>query len=312
MIRRPKRNRYIEHNLIALRTQPRGAVRYDALTGAACPVYCRREESRMAGTEQPIIEVQGVSRQFILHKQRPQTLHELLIRTLNNDRGEREIFWALRDIDFTLYAGESLGIVGRNGSGKSTLLKLIAGLLAPTHGTVRVYGSVAALLEIGAGFHPDLSGRENIYLNGAFLGLSQAQIRRLVPEIVAYSELEAFIDVPVKHYSSGMYMRLAFSIAVHVDPDILITDEVFAVGDDAFRAKCEQTITDFRRRGKTMLVVSHAMPQIVGLCDRAIWLNQGTIVAAGSSDDVSRQYRAALLGNVEDVRVGIPILSQST
>lgn len=257
----------------------------------------------MVEDRRPIIDVREASRRFVLHKQRPQTFHELFVRTLQRDRSVGEEFWALRDVTLTVYPGESVGIIGRNGSGKSTLLKLIAGLMQPTDGTVAVGGTVAALLEVGAGFHPDLSGRENIHLNGAFLGRSKREIQRILPEIVAFSELEYFIDVPVKHYSSGMYMRLGFSIAIHVDPDILITDEVFAVGDDAFKAKCEVAIAEFRRRGKTMLFVSHALPQIVGLCDRAIWLEGGKALADGSSDEVARQYRASLFAADADATV---------
>lgn len=244
----------------------------------------------------PIIEVTNVSRRFVLHHERPKTFHELFVRTLERNQGRREDFWALRDVNLTVYPGDAVGIIGRNGSGKSTLLKLIAGLMQPSGGSVAVYGTIAALLEVGAGFHPDLSGRENIYLNGAFLGLSKRQLARIVPDIIAFSELEHFIDVPVKHYSSGMYMRLGFSIAIHVDPDILITDEVFAVGDDAFRAKCEGIIGDFRKRGKTMLFVSHALSQVLALCDRAIWLDQGKVLAAGSSDYVARRYRESVTG----------------
>lgn len=247
-------------------------------------------------TAAPIIEVQNVSRRFILHHERPKTFHELFVRTLQRGRAQREDFWALRDVDLTVYPGDSVGIIGRNGSGKSTLLKMIAGLMQPSRGTVAVYGTIAALLEVGAGFHPDLSGRENIYLNGAFLGMSKRQLARIVPDIIAFSELEHFIDVPVKHYSSGMYMRLGFSIAIHVDPDILITDEVFAVGDDAFRAKCEDIIGDFRKRGKTMLFVSHALGQVLSLCERAIWLDQGRVMASGSSEHVARKYRESVVG----------------
>ncbi|MDQ6832309.1 MAG: ATP-binding cassette domain-containing protein, partial [Chloroflexota bacterium] len=177
-------------------------------------------------TVDPIIEVHDVSRRFILHHERPRTFHELFVRTLERDKGQQEDFWALRDINLTVYPGDSVGIIGRNGSGKSTLLKLIAGLMQPSDGTVAVYGTIAALLEVGAGFHPDLSGRENIHLNGAFLGLPKKRLAQIVPEIIEFSELDHFIDVPVKHYSTGMYMRLGFSIAIHVDPDILITDEV--------------------------------------------------------------------------------------
>ncbi len=251
-------------------------------------------------TASPIIEIADVSRRFVLHHERPKSFHELFVRTLERDHGQREDFWALRDVNLTVYPGDAVGIIGRNGSGKSTLLKLIAGLMQPSDGTVTVYGSIAALLEVGAGFHPDLSGRENIYLNGAFLGLSKQRLNKIVPDIIAFSELEHFIDVPVRHYSSGMYMRLGFSIAIHVDPDILITDEVFSVGDDAFRAKCENRIADFRHRGKTMLFVSHALSQVLALCDRAIWLDEGKVIAAGSSEYVALKYRDSVVGpNVE-------------
>jgi ABC-type polysaccharide/polyol phosphate transport system ATPase subunit len=257
----------------------------------------------------PIIEVKDVSRRFVLFHERPQTIQELFVRTMQRDVARREEFWALRDINLTVYPGDSIGIIGRNGSGKSTLLKLIAGLMPPSSGSVAVYGTIAALLEVGAGFHPDLSGRENIYLNGAFLGLPKKRLDRIVPEIVAFSELEHFIDVPVKHYSSGMYMRLGFSIAIHVDPDILITDEVFAVGDDAFRAKCEERIADFRQRGKTMLFVSHAIGQVIALCDRAIWLDEGKVVAAGNVERVARAYRESVSGpNPDEAEADTPTL----
>lgn len=248
----------------------------------------------------PIIEVRDVERRFVLHHERPKSFHELFVRTLQRDAGTLEEFWALRDINLTVRPGEALGIIGRNGSGKSTLLKLVSGLMQPTRGTITVHGSIAALLEVGAGFHPDLSGRENIYLNGAFLGFTRKQIGRIIPDIISFSELEQFIDVPVKHYSSGMYMRLGFSIAIHLDPDILITDEVFAVGDDAFRAKCETVINDFRRRGKTMLFVSHSLSTVLSLCDRAIWLDHGRVLAEGSSEEVARQYRASTLAQGQD------------
>jgi lipopolysaccharide transport system ATP-binding protein len=252
-------------------------------------------------TQSPIIEVNDVSRRFVLFHERPQTFQELFVRTMQRNMARREEFWALRNVNLDVYPGDSVGIVGRNGSGKSTLLKMITGLMPPSSGSIAVYGSIAALLEVGAGFHPDLSGRENIYLNGAFLGHSKRQLSQIVPEIVAFSELEHFIDVPVKHYSSGMYMRLGFSIAIHVDPDILITDEVFSVGDDSFRAKCEERITDFRRRGKTMLFVSHALSQVLAMCDRAIWLDQGRVMAAGSVEHVARAYRESVAGpNMEE------------
>lgn len=244
----------------------------------------------------PIVEVTEVSRRFMLEHARPKTLQQLFIRTLEREAPTIEDFAALQGINLTVYPGESVGIIGRNGSGKSTLLKLIAGLMPPSSGAVKVYGTVAALLEVGAGFHPDLSGRENIYLNGTFLGFSRKRIAALVGDIVAFSELQDFIDVPVKHYSSGMYMRLGFAIAIHVDPDILITDEVFAVGDETFRTKCENAIADFQRRGKTLLFVSHTLSQVVAMCDRAILLDHGKVLAAGSTEYVARCYRASING----------------
>ncbi len=258
----------------------------------------RGHEEGASVTEErlPIIEVTGVSRRFVLEHARPKTLQQLFIRTLEREAPTTQDFAALQGINLAVYPGEAVGIIGRNGSGKSTLLKLIAGLMPPTSGTVKVYGTVAALLEVGAGFHPDLSGRENIYLNGTFLGFSRKRIAALVDDIVAFSELQDFIDVPVKHYSSGMYMRLGFAIAIHVDPDILITDEVFAVGDETFRAKCEAAIADFQRRGKTLLFVSHTLSQVVAMCDRAILLDHGKVLASGSSEYVARCYRASING----------------
>jgi len=251
----------------------------------------------MTGTGLPIIEVQDVTRRFVLQHERPKTFQQLFIRTL--ERGNPVVeqdFSALQNINFTVQPGESLGIIGRNGSGKSTLLKMIAGLMQPSSGVVNVYGTIAAMLEVGAGFHPDLSGRENIYLNGSFLGFSKKRIAALVDDIIAFSELQDFIDVPVKHYSSGMYMRLGFSIAINADPDILIVDEIFAVGDEGFYGQCVEAIKDFQRRGKTLLFVAHALPQVITFCDRAIWLDHGKMRAEGSSEDVAYRYRAFLLG----------------
>ncbi len=245
----------------------------------------------------PIIEVQDVTRRFVLQHERPKTFQQLFIRAL--ERGNpvvEEDFSALQNINFTVRPGESLGIIGRNGSGKSTLLKMIAGLMQPSSGVVNVYGTIAAMLEVGAGFHPDLSGRENIYLNGSFLGFSKKRIAALVDDIIAFSELQDFIDVPVKHYSSGMYMRLGFSIAINADPDILIVDEIFAVGDEGFYAQCVEAIKDFQRRGKTLLFVAHALPQVIAFCDRAIWLDHGKMRAEGSSEHVAACYHAFLTG----------------
>lgn len=249
----------------------------------------------MTEVTQPIIEVQDVSRRFVLQHERPKTFQQFFIRIL--ERGTSVVeqdFSALQDLNITVYPGESLGIIGRNGSGKSTLLKLIAGLMQPSTGVVNVYGSIAAMLEVGAGFHPDLSGRENIYLNGTFLGFSKKRIAALVDDIIAFSGLQDFIDVPVKHYSSGMYMRLGFSIAIHVDPEILVVDEIFAVGDEGFYAQCVEAIQDFQRRGKTLLFVAHSLPQVLTFCDRAIWLDHGKIRAEGNTEYVAQCYRSFL------------------
>jgi ABC-type polysaccharide/polyol phosphate transport system ATPase subunit len=205
----------------------------------------------------------------------------------------REEFWALRDVSFDIEPGEMVGIIGPNGAGKSTVLKLIARIIEPTSGQIGVSGRVGALLELGAGFHPDLTGRENIYLNGSILGLSRSRVRQKLDEIIAFAELERFIDVPVKHYSSGMYMRLGFSVAVHIEPEILLVDEVLAVGDQAFQQKCLKCIEELRQDGVTILLVSHNLGHVVHLCDRVIWLQNGRIQADGAATMVVDQYLAS-------------------
>lgn len=188
--------------------------------------------------------------------------------------------------------GETLGIIGRNGCGKSTLLKIIAGVLSPTSGVVEVTGSVAPLIELGAGFHPDLTGRENIVLNGLLLGLTRKQIRAYEQSIVDYSELGDFINSPVKQYSSGMYMRLAFSIAIQVDPDILLVDEILSVGDAEFRAKCDESIASFQRRNKTIVLVSHELESVARICSRVVLMEKGRIIADGPVEKIIREYEA--------------------
>lgn len=190
----------------------------------------------------PAIQFQSVSKRYILHHQRPQSFQELLVNTVRRRNGEREEFWALRDVSFEVGYGESFGIVGLNGSGKSTVLKLLSHIVQPTAGQVRVDGRVAALIELGAGFHPDLTGRENVYLLGSIMGLGSKQMDQRLEAIVGFAELEQFIDTPVKHYSSGMYMRLGFATAINVDADIFLMDEVLAVGDQRFQEKCLQAI----------------------------------------------------------------------
>jgi ABC-type polysaccharide/polyol phosphate transport system ATPase subunit len=200
------------------------------------------------------------------------------------------VFLALDGVSFDVEAGKTVGIIGRNGSGKSSLLKLIAGIGKPTSGTVRVSGRVSALIELGAGFHPEISGRENVFINGMMLGLSKAEISRRFDDIVAFAELGDFIDAPVKTYSSGMYMRLGFAVAINVDPDVLLVDEVLAVGDEAFTHKCLEKFADFRRRGKTVVVVTHTLDLVTRLCDQALWLDAGRVRAHGDPKRVVDAY----------------------
>jgi lipopolysaccharide transport system ATP-binding protein len=202
----------------------------------------------------------------------------------------REEFWALRDVSFTVEQGETVGIIGPNGAGKSTALKLISRIIEPTSGEIEVNGRIGALLELGTGFHPDLSGRENIYLNGSILGLSRAEIDRKLDSIIGFAELERFIDMPVKHYSSGMRMRLGFAVAAHVDPELLLVDEVLAVGDQNFQNKCLDRIMEMRHQGVTICFVSHGLGAVRRLCSRAIWLNNGAIWGEGRVDDVVSAY----------------------
>ena len=215
-----------------------------------------------------------------------------LVRRQKTQRHPRakEQFWALRDVSFDVPIGKTLGIVGDNGSGKSTVLKIVSGIIKPTHGTVFVDGRVSALLELGAGFHPDLTGRENIFLAGTILGMRQSDMKRRFDEIVAFSELERFIDTPVKHYSSGMYMRLAFSVATSVEPDVLLVDEVLAVGDSSFQKKCFDRIQSFQRAGRTIIIVSHDLASVTEICSSAIWLHKGTLRGEGPANQVVSDY----------------------
>jgi len=236
------------------------------------------------------VSFKGVSKRFTLHHERPRTLQELTIGFLGGDRGRTEQLWALKDIDFEVEEGETLGIIGPNGAGKSTVLKLVAGIMRPTSGEIVVRGKVSPLLELGAGFHHDLTGRENIYLNAALLGVRERETKAKFQEIVEFAELERFIDVPLKHYSSGMYMRLGFALAVSVDPGILLIDEVLAVGDEAFQRKCLARVEEFQKEGRTIVFVSHALSTIAEMCHRALWLDQGRVRAIGSADQVVKEY----------------------
>ena len=223
------------------------------------------------------------------------TLKSVLVeRSLVTGLRPEEAITALLDISFSVAKGEAVGLIGSNGSGKSTLLKIVAGILKPTRGTVRVDGRVAALIELGAGFHPEISGRENIYINGAVLGLARRQIDRRFDDIVEFSGLENFIDEPVKNYSSGMYVRLGFAVAIHTEPDILMVDEVLAVGDEAFSHRCLRRIEEFLAEGKTLLLVSHSLGLIEEVCDRVLWLEGGELRASGLPRRVVDAYRESI------------------
>lgn len=254
-----------------------------------------------------VIEFEQVSKRFRLHQERPQSFQEVLIGLLQGKRHRVEDFWALRDVSFEIKAGETVGIIGENGAGKSSILKLISRILEPTSGHVSVHGRVSALLELGAGFHPDLSGRENVFLNGSILGLGRREMKAKFADIVDFAELSRFIDMPVKHYSSGMYMRLAFAIAIHVDPEILLIDEVLAVGDQPFQEKCLERIGRLRRRGVTILFVTHNLGAVQDLCTRALWLNEGHLRADGPVDDVIARYLSSMQAKEERAAAAKPI-----
>jgi ABC-2 type transport system ATP-binding protein len=238
------------------------------------------------------VDVVDVSKRFRLYHEKYQSLKERVLHIGNNPH---EDFWALRDVAFEVGEGETVGILGRNGSGKSTLLKCISGILQPTDGRVVVRGQLAALLELGAGFQPELSGRENIFLNASLLGMSRRDIDRRFDEIVAFAELEQFIDNQVKFYSSGMYVRLGFAVAVSVDPDILVVDEVLAVGDENFQRKCMARIKEFQDDGRTILFVTHAADLVRVICDQAVVLNSGTMLGVGPAAEAVRLYHEHLL-----------------
>jgi lipopolysaccharide transport system ATP-binding protein len=238
------------------------------------------------------IRFDHVSKKFALRRERPHSFQELFLNLVRlRGRSSRpEPYWVLTDVSFELQKGEVVGFIGPNGAGKSTVLKLMSRIIEPTSGRVEVNGRLGALLELGAGFHPDLTGRENIFLNGSILGLSHDRIRQKLDQIIDFAELDMFIDVPVKHYSSGMYVRLGFSIAVHTDPEIVLIDEVLAVGDARFQHKCLDTIAELRREGLAIVLVSHDLGSIQSLCEKAIWLEDGQIQASGQPSDVVMSY----------------------
>jgi ABC-2 type transport system ATP-binding protein len=237
-----------------------------------------------------VVVVDDVWKQFQLRVNRAGGISKMLNSALAHSGPREKEFWALKEISFDIKENESFGIIGINGSGKSTMLKLLTGTMRPTRGQIAVKGRKSSLIELGAGFHPDFSGRDNVYLNGLILGLSKHDIRRKFDSIVAFAELERFIDVPVKYYSSGMYARLGFSVAIAVDPDVLIIDEVLAVGDIGFKAKCMEKIAEIQRSGVTVILVSHALGDVERVCSRAMWIDHGQMIAYGAAKDVAGQY----------------------
>lgn len=249
----------------------------------------------VATPEEYAIEFDNVSRRYRLHHESKLTLQDRMVNLFKKNNSYED-FWALKDVSFKLEKGKTLGIIGANGAGKSTLLKLATRIVEPTSGTVRVNGRVSAMLELGTGFHPELSARDNIYLNGAFYGFDRSQMDERYERIVEFSELGKFIDTPVKHFSSGMYMRLGFAVAITVSPDILIIDEVLAVGDAAFGRKCHRAIEDLKAQSKAMLFVSHAAGEISRFCDEVIYLNKGQLVAQGKPGDILDEYMIASVG----------------
>jgi lipopolysaccharide transport system ATP-binding protein len=252
----------------------------------------------------PIINVEDLGKRYRLGaRQTPYgSLRDSLVGAVRSPwkrlqrNGPNPLIWALREVSFTIQPGEAVGIVGRNGAGKSTLLKLLSRITEPTTGIIELYGRIASLLEVGTGFHAELTGRENIYLNGAILGMTRAEIRRKFDEIVAFAEVEPFIDTPVKHFSSGMYLRLAFAVAAHLEPEILLVDEVLAVGDARFQRKCLDKMQEVGKQGRTVLFVSHNMPAVTRLCSRTILLDAGRVIGDGPSSEIVSAYLSSGLG----------------
>jgi ABC-type polysaccharide/polyol phosphate transport system ATPase subunit len=237
-----------------------------------------------------VIHASKIYRRYSRKRQFATLKSALLTGSLIRDLKADETFSAVRDVSFTVPAGRTLGVIGRNGSGKSTMLKLVAGITKPSSGTVTVNGRISALIELGAGFHPEISGRENVFINGIMLGLSKRQVAARFDEIVEFAEMQDFIDAPVKTYSSGMYMRLGFAVAIHVDPDVLLVDEVLAVGDEGFTHKCLDKFAEFKRRGKTILLVTHSLGLVERFCDEALWLDAGQMKGMGDPKRIVGAY----------------------
>lgn len=243
----------------------------------------------------PIVHFDQVSKRYRVQRDRPRSFREWFVQRRPRP-GSPDWRWAVRDVSFTIYAGETVGLIGSNGAGKSTVLKLISQIISPSSGRVEVNGRVGALLELGTGFHPELSGRDNIFLSGALAGMSRAQVKQKYSSIVEFAELEEFIDMPVKHYSSGMFARLAFAVSIHLDPDILLVDEVLAVGDQAFQQKCLDRIGELQRQGVTICLVTHSLDLARARCNRSLWIERGQPRADGPTEGVIQQYLDHVLG----------------
>lgn len=235
-----------------------------------------------------VIDVKNVWKKFKIYHDKPHTLKD---KVLFWNRNKYEVRWVLEDISFAVQKGESIGIIGKNGSGKSTLLKLLTKIIYPNKGSINMKGRVAGLLELGAGFHPDLSGRDNIYINASIFGLSKKEIDKNFQKIVDFAELQDFIDNPVRTYSSGMYMRLAFAVAINIHADILLIDEILAVGDISFQEKCLNKLKEIKKSGVTIVIVSHSLEQIKRFCDKSIWIHSGQIAAFGKCEVVHKKYK---------------------
>ena len=237
------------------------------------------------------VTVEHVSKRFRMYKERNDSLKSMVMR---GKKSVHEDFWALKDVSFEVPQGTTFGLIGKNGSGKSTLLKCLAKILWPEEGSISARGKQASLLEVGSGFHPELSGRENVFLNGSILGMSRKEITRKFDEIVSFSGVGHFIDQPVKNYSSGMYVRLGFSVAVAVTPDVLVVDEVLAVGDATFQKRCRTKFKEMKEEGRTVILVSHSMATVKDMCDEVAWLNEGELKQIGKTDDVVKSYNATV------------------
>ena len=240
------------------------------------------------------IEVSQLSKRFVLQHDQPRLFQDVALslfrHRVRKGPQRHEEFWALSGVSFAVEPGESLAIIGKNGSGKSTCLKLLTRIMEPTSGTVKMQGRISALIELGAGFHPDLTGKDNVFVNGVILGMTRSEIKRRFDDIVAFAELEHFIDIPVKFYSSGMYLRLAFAIAINVNADIMLLDEVLAVGDQSFQTKCLERISELQRSGVTIVFVSHDLNAVRTLCQRSIWLDHGKLCADSNTEAVIAEY----------------------